>query len=247
MLFLPLFVPLIMFVFLTYFHRVLELLAARSRVQQRNMLLEMESKRYEALRVYMQNTRTIRHDFRHHIQVISRLAQEGRTKELREYIDPLADIMQKNEQVRYSANVAVDAVAAHYESVAASQNTRISWELELPEKIPFTELELCSVLGNLVENALIAVSSLPEERRSVHVIAQMLSDKMLGLTVENPFEGEVLVDDNGLPTSALPDHGIGLGSVRDTVNRYHGEMNVRTSNGIFAVEILMYARETASL
>ena len=242
MMFLPLFVPLIMFVFLNYFYRVLELVNARARIQQRTMLLEMESRRYDALRVYLQNTRTIRHDFRHNIQVITRLAEEGKTEELKSYLKPLSDTMEKNEMVRYSANVAVDAVAAHYQSMADQQETRVSWQLELPEKLPIEEIELCSILGNLVENALIAVRELPPASRSVHVIGQMLSDKMLGLTVENPFAGEVLVDESGLPTSEAPDHGIGLASVRDTVKRYHGEMDVRTTNNIFSVDILMYAK-----
>ena len=63
--------------------------SARQR-QERTMLM-MESKRYEELRTYMEETRALRHDFRQHILVITQLSDAGKFSELREYLSQFKD------------------------------------------------------------------------------------------------------------------------------------------------------------
>ena len=99
--------------------------------------------------------------------------------------------------------------------------------------------DYCSMLGNLVENSVHAVSGLPEPQRRITVVSRMISDQMLGLCVENPYEGIILFDRDGLPRSDEPEHGIGLASVSATVHRYNGTMEITTENYIFSVNILL--------
>ena len=96
------------------------------------------------------------------------------------------------------------------------------------------------ILGNLVENALQAVEKLPEEQRRVQVVARMLSDRMLGISVENPYTGRIRLRSDGLPAVRRTNHGVGLPSVAATVKRYGGTMDLDVSGGIFRVSILMY-------
>lgn len=187
----------------------------------------------------MDASRALRHDFRQHILVIGQYVMQGKIKELQSYIQPLADQAGASPQ-RFCANRAVDALAAHYSQLAAAQSAEIAWRLELPEKLPLPDSDYCAMLGNLVENALNAMSALPVEKRRAQVISRMLSDTMLGLTVDNPYQGIVQLGKNGLPKAARKRHGIGLESVANTVNRYHGTLQIKTENKVFSVEILLY-------
>ena len=180
-----------------------------ARLQQENSLLQMEAKRYREMRSYMDNTRSMRHDFRQHLHVITELARSGETEKLNEYLSGVNDAAQESLD-RYCANLAVD------------------------------ESDYCGLLGSLLDNAVNAVKDLPKERRNITVASRMLSDSMLGVSVENPYEGTLKLDAAGMPVSSRDNHGIGLASVAATVHKYHGSMDIRTNDNIFAVSILLY-------
>jgi signal transduction histidine kinase len=210
-------------------------------MRQENTVLNMEQKRYEELRSYMDETRTLRHDFRQHIRVITELAAHEQYAELKDYIKQFAGILKKG-YTPFCANMAVDAVASHYAGLAESQNTKMEWDLRLPKELPVPEVEFCAMLGNLLENALNATEKVPEEKRRIDVVSSMLSDTMLGLSVTNPYVGKVRFDRNHLPVSLVPGHGVGMPSVAATVKRYNGNMDITAKDGIFSVNIMLYPK-----
>ncbi|MBQ7155201.1 MAG: GHKL domain-containing protein [Synergistaceae bacterium] len=211
-----------------------------ARLQQESTMLQMESKRYAELRTYMEETRALRHDFRQHILVIIQLSEAEKFSELLEYLSQFKDKAGKRYK-RYCDNVAVDAIASYYTSFAESQDTRIEWSLNLPKGLPLRESEYCVILGNLLENALRAVKNLNPEQRYVKVISSLLSDTIIGISVDNPFRGKMKLGKNGLPRSEREGHGIGLVSVLNTVKRYDGTMKVTAEKNIFSVDIVLHS------
>ena len=228
--------------FLLVYHtmwRVAVNLNENARLREANELMAMERKRYEELRAYMDEVRNLRHDFRQHLVVIDEYARKGETEKLSDYISQFTETLNEHRPV-IAANPAVDAVASHYETVAEMQNTHIKWMMELSAELPLKESDFITVFGNLVENALIAVSNIPEEKRTVQVNARMLSDAMLGITVKNPYEGKIKLNRQGLPVARKAGHGIGLQSVKGVVDRYGGALDIETDDGMFVVGVLLY-------
>ena len=217
-------------------------LSENARLREENELMQVQSKRYEELRAYMNETRALRHDFRQHLLVLYEYAEKGETEKLTDYIKQFTTAF-SDHKGSFSANAAVDAVASHYDKMAQAQGTHIKWLLELPETLPFKESDFISVFGNLVENALNAVEKLPEESRSVHVTARMLSEAMLGLTVKNPYEGEIVLGEDGLPESSRKGGGVGLSSVEAVVHRHNGALDINVDDGVFTVGVLLYANQ----
>ena len=210
-----------------------------AKLQEENTLLTMESKRYEELRNYMEETSELRHNFRQHILVIKKLSNAGKFDELQDYLAQFEDIADKS-YARYCENIAVDAVASYYTAFAENQNIKIEWDLKLPHNIPLKEAEYCAILGNLLENSLRAVKDLSQERRYVNVISSLLSDTIVGISIDNPFSGKIKFGRNGLPRSEREGHGIGLVSVMNTVKRYDGTMKVTADRNIFSVDIVLH-------
>ena len=187
----------------------------------------------------MEETRALRHDFRQHILVISQLSSAGKFSELQDYLSQFKETADKS-YTGYCDNIAVDAIASYYAGFAESQDTRIDWEMNLPKDLPLREAEYCVILGNLLENSLRAVKELPKERRYVNVISSLLSDTIIGISVDNPYRGTMKFGRNGLPCSDREGHGIGLLSVLNTVKRYDGSMNVKAEKNIFSVDIVLH-------
>ena len=202
-------------------------------------MLQMESKRYEELRNYMEETSALRHDFRQHILVISQLADNEKFSELQNYLAQFRDTADKT-YTGYCENIAVDAVASYYTAFAEGQDTKIEWNLTLPNNLPLKEAEYCVILGNLIENALRAVKNLSPGQRYINVISSLLSPTIIGLSIDNPFAGKIKFARNGLPTSDCEGHGIGLVSVMNTVRRYDGTMKVTAEKNMFSVDIVLH-------
>ncbi|MBQ6523838.1 MAG: GHKL domain-containing protein [Atopobiaceae bacterium] len=217
-------------------------LVENTRLRQENNMLSMEERRYAQLRSYMNQTRELRHDFRQHMRVISGLVHGNQIDELTNYVDQINQ-MAGQEHRRLCANHAFDAVASYYEAMAAEQGATIEWSLDVPEEVFIKEADLCSIIGNLVENALQAVSKLPADRQIVKVTVRLITEAMLGITVKNPYEGKIRMGRNGLPRTYKRGHGIGLASVSAIAKRYGGTCDIDVSNGQFAVSILMYGEE----
>lgn len=180
-------------------------LTEAARIAEENHLLQMERKRYESLREYVDETRAMRHDFRQHLVVLNRLSEDGRIDELQAYVRQLTKETAVSGRQSFCANP-----AARYADLAAVLGVKIEWRLELPRELPVREADFCSILGNLLENAVRAAGEEPPENRRVRAIGRMLSDAMMGLSVENPCSRKVPMK-NGLPVSDREGHGIGLG------------------------------------
>ena len=226
------------FLLLYEMYRVAKEYARSSQLDRENQLLAVESRRYLELRSYLEQTRHLRHDFRQHLHVISGLTEAGRLDELKSYLSQYESEL-SDARPTLCVNAAVDALAGHYDYEARRQGIQIEWKLELPKLLPLPEADLCTILGNLLENALHASQKLPPEERQVKVLARMLSPAMMGLMVENRYDG-VLKKQGGVLHSTKHDgQGIGLVSVETAVHRYHGNLTVETSGNVFRANVLL--------
>ena len=210
-----------------------------AQLQQGYDLLQMEEKQYRNTRQYLQETSAIRHDFRQHILYINELLKQGNTEKAKEYLSPIMDKVNRTHRV-ICKNAAVDAIANHYDEKAKSNNVSVSWVIDLNETLPISEADMCAVMGNLVENAIIAVQQLEGDNRVVNVRIGLLTPETLVISIYNAYKGRITLDKNGLPVTEKKNHGIGLRSVRNIVERYGGSMEIETHNQLFNVSILMY-------
>ena len=210
-----------------------------ARLQQGYDLLQMEEKQYRKTRQCVQDTSAIRHDFRQHILYINELLEQGQTDKLKDYLSPIVETANRTHRV-ICKNQAVDVIANHYDEIASSKNIAISWSIDLNEKLPIDEADMCAVMGNLVENAIQAVEQLEGDNRVVNVRIGLLPPKTLVISIYNAYKGRIILDKNGLPITKKKNHGIGLRLVRNIVERYGGSMEIETHNQLWSVSILMY-------
>ena len=212
-----------------------------AQLQQNLDILQMEEKQYHKTLRYLEETKTLRHDFRHHLLMIEKLAERNGDQELLEYIRPFIKATEKTSK-KYFENPVLNAVASHYIELAKEQDTLLMWGIDLPEKIPFKESDICSVMGNLLENAINAVKELPKEQRIIHSTITFQHGMTFAIHISNQYKGHIILDKNGLPLVNSDQHGIGLRSVQNTVNRYNGILGIETDNGKFDVYLVMYSQ-----
>ena len=68
----------------------------------------------------------------------------------------------------------------------------------------------------------------------------------LAIVVENSFNGQINTDKRGkiLTVKANKiDHGFGLDSIQEAVNKYHGFMKTSYTENVFVLEIVLYSEQ----
>ena len=107
----------------------------------------------------------------------------------------------------------------------------------LPENIPFSDSELCSLISNGLENAIHAAALVRGRERIVSIVLQVRQQNML-LSIQNPYEGEVVFKD-GIPLSSDEGHGLGSRSIVSIVDKHSGQVSFSTQNGTFLLRIML--------
>lgn len=226
------------FLQLYQYYRIARECTLNLHLTQENQMLAVESRRYTELRTYMEQTRHLRHDFRQHLRVISGLTESGNLDALKTYLHQYESEI-GDAPALLCSNPAVDAIAGYYALWASQKQIPIHWNLNLPDQLPLPESDLCMLMGNLLENALLASESLPPEERDVSVVCQMLSPAMLGLIVENRYDGTLKRHGDTLYSTRHSGCGMGLISVKSAVRKYNGQLTMSTENKTFRVHILL--------
>ena len=126
-----------------------------------------------------------------------------------------------------------------YEMYRVAKEFTRSSQLDRENQLLGMEADLCTVLGNLLENALHASQRLPPEQRQVRVMARMLSPAMLGIVVENNYDGVLKKQSGILHSTKHEGVGVGLVSIETAVHKYSGSLNIETQNHVFRVNVLL--------
>ena len=102
-----------------------------------------------------------------------------------------------------------------------------------------TDGDIYSLFGNLVDNAIEAVMKLERDLRSVSLSVKSASG-LVYVGIYNRYDGQIKFE-GGLPLTTKNDraeHGYGMKSVRMLVEKYGGEMKIKTEGGIFELNIV---------
>lgn len=102
-------------------------------------------------------------------------------------------------------------------------------------------MDIYTLFGNAIDNAIESVSGEPDANLRVITMRIGSWGEYLTIHIENYLDREVSLSD-GLPLTTKSDkgyHGFGVLSIRHIVEKYHGEMNIRTDDHMFRLDILI--------
>lgn len=232
-----LFIVLLGFYFSVYWHRQKE----HGRQEEKNR----QEERRQA-EVYLctiesnyQRTRELWHDLRNHISLLQLLLQEEKYEQMRDYLRIFGEEADKIVLPVKSGNVIVDAVLADKTARAKQENIAMQIELCDLKELAIKPDEICSLLGNLLDNAIEACLRVDGERK-IAVTCRMRG-RGFSLSVRNTVAAETVP--GGPLVSSKRDrenvvgHGLGLRSVERVVNRYAGELVTDIGDGMFTIAV----------
>ena len=198
---------------------------------------ELIEKQVNEIQNMYRQVRGWRHDYRNHIQNMKILLSENNYIKLDSYLDELAEDLNTVDTVIKTGNIMADAVLNSKLSVAEKLNIKTTVKAVIPENIPLTDVELCAVLGNLLDNAAEACEKLTEEKRFLRVYISKLKGQFY-ISVQNAA-GSVNKVGGVYRSTKEGEHGYGLFRIDRIAKKYGGYVNRQNEEGIFATEIML--------
>lgn len=196
---------------------------------------EILQKYYAEVENMYEKMRGWRHDYRSHIQAMKVHAKNGEYAEIDRYLDMLDDDLTHVETVIKTGNKMTDAILNSKLSIATAKHIQVKAEARIPVSLTVSELDLCIVIGNLLDNAIDACSALPEEERLIRLYMEMKGN-YLYLALTNTATGQKKSD---FRTTKGAGHGYGLARVDAIVQKYGGYLTRASEDGAFSTEVLL--------
>lgn len=193
---------------------------------------------YEEIKGIYMNMRGWRHDYHNHLQVIKAQLALGNLEEAKQYLDELERDLDRVDTYVKSGNLMVDAILNSKLSLAQQKKIEVNCKAQVPERIPVEDVDLCVILGNLLDNALEACEQIPKERRFLRIY-MVVNKSQLYLSVQNAAKEELNFEERNYITNKRGNHGFGMRRVKAMVDKYEGFLNLANEPGIFAAEVTM--------
>lgn len=223
-------------VFFLIRHILIKLVDKRISNYQKDLI----SKHYTEVENIYKQMRGWRHDYHNHIQVMKAYLELGKYEDMDKYLSDLDKDLSNIDTVLKTGNLMVDAILNSKLSMAINQGININAKATVPKNIKVADVDLCVIIGNLMDNAMEAAIKIenPEDRFIRVYIREMKNQLYISIT--NSVGGEVRkINLEYISTKLGINHGFGLKRVDSIVSRYHGFINRQNEEGVFATEIIL--------
>lgn len=201
------------------------------------MVLEEQNRAYlyqmHILNQSQNQIKFLKHDMKNHFQQIRVMAKHGNSEKIIEYIDTAFEFINTDVAFSDSGNVEIDSILNLKLAEATAINAKIKTEISVPVKLNITAFELNIILGNLLDNA---ITALTYSEKKLLYLNISYENGVLYVLVKNSFN-EALQ-----PKKEFSDtfHGIGLQSVKAIVDLYHGEEKSEKAGGVYTANIMLF-------
>lgn len=202
---------------------------------------EIESKKYKEQEAMIEKNKELIHDIKNHFLLIKKYENAKEYEKLHDYIENIiGEFIETNSHI-YTGNRTLDFILDQKRIVAEQEGIQFILKVTMIGKLPFKEQEICSMFGNLIDNAIEASRKVQEEEKKIQITIEK-KKQMFFIEVKNGMKEEPIKRNNKFITLKEDKklHGYGLKSVQRIVDKYDGIITYETANKIFTTAISFF-------
>ena len=181
----------------------------------------------------------IRHDIKNNALAVSTLIEEGEYQKAKTICDSIAKSTSSYTPV-YCQNPVLNAILNVEIDKATSYN--IDFTYNISDTLSFMDdADVVSIIGNLCDNAIEYLSTVPTESRKMDLNISVYRDFSY-INCNNTITSSVLEHNPTLNTSKDDNllHGKGIKILRSVAERYNGEAIVKEEQNEFSVSVIIH-------
>ena len=198
----------------------------------------MKQQMDEIENIYM-TMRGWRHDYHNHLQSLKGFLSLNKVDQMKNYLNELETDLDSIDTLYHSGNLQLDSILNAKLAIAEKGQIRIHCDASIPPQLHVSDLDLCVILGNLLDNAIESCRKIKDpDERFIRVYIGILK-KQLYISITNATSETVKQRTDHYFTTKRGDHGHGLKRVDQVVKKYDGYLNRQNEPGVFATEIVL--------
>lgn len=214
---------------------------------ENKMLLELETlseNHIKDMELMMEKNRIQTHDMKHHLLVLREYGQEKQWDSLMSYLNELSEDILAKKKTGWTQTGILDTILEQKKEKAESEGIEFSIQADRIGALPFSDLEICTLFSNLLDNAIEACEKIEGNRRWIEIQITRKSG-MLYLTISNSIKDRPSEQEGKLITNKQNHqlHGYGIKSVQKIVRKYEGDFSYQIRESEFIVTITFWRLE----
>lgn len=184
--------------------------------------------------------RKIRHDLKNHFAYMRAMIENGEYEKLEGYFSELDKTVQQMHSAVDCGNPTVNVILNMELVKLGNAGIRLETKLAVPPALPFPDSDLCSLLTNLLDNAVEACQrfQIPD---AVVELGMRMQQEYLYICVTNPVPENAAGKLLSLKTFKADKEAHGYGSmiIDDIVRKYNGAVNRSVIDGRFVADVML--------
>ena len=228
---------MITFLCISIYRKVLSVLeeSAHAKVEAEKYALQLDYQ--EHIEENLKSLSTLRHDFKNHLIIISEYARIGNQEKLQSYIESIQQKLAPTKLIDTPSNVISSLMNAKNETCKRKQIT-LNFKADF-DKINLDDFFIVTILSNLMDNAITAAAKC--EDGYINLTISKINS-YLEIDCQNNHREKIMEKNNVFQTTKTEQkeiHGIGISSIRKTVEKVRGTIKIDYTEDTFHVNILI--------
>ena len=222
---------------------IIFMFSSRNQSILRQLILETQLKdnqiKLQESLQWSNSVRSLQHDLNNHLITISEYLKENDVPKALSYIEKIGVSSVNNPKYTDTNSPVLNAMIDLKRIVCRTNNIDLKCYIQT-DLSDFDDVSFSIVFGNLIDNAIEA--EMKEETKEIRLSVDMFGS-YLHIIIQNRISKQVLVNGR-LPETSKEDkkyHGIGTGSIIDTVKSSNGAIEFYEKDGWFVADVLLPA------
>lgn len=209
------------------------------RYNELNTLLDSKYSYFMQINELYKKERVFTHDVKNKLIAVADYVEREKKEDALSVISELCGDLSSFNRYHYCENELINVVLSRKFDEAECKDIKITCEIKIG-KIAVSELDLCSVISNVLDNAIETCGD--DDITEKHIDFKMKSSGVyLIIYCSNPYTGTIAFNENGLPVTKKSDkdrHGFGCYILKELTDKYDGHLSISTDNGIFTIKAI---------
>lgn len=215
-----------------------ELSSLRAEARAMEVRQRLTEENYRHIVEQHHRTAQLRHEWNNQLAALNLLYRENKLAELGEKLTSLGKQIQQIMPRDFAEHYAINIILQNAAAKAADLGVQFHAQASVPETVELDESDLCTLLINMLDNALEAAAQVEPPREREVWCRLTYTQGFLAIQCENSCTGRYRRDEKGqlLSTKQGEGHGLGLAQMRAVAEKFHGILDIQCLSDRFTVQ-----------
>lgn len=215
-----------------------------NKIQSQNEIiknkLDMQYSHYLSIQESHIKVKKLYHDINNHICCIENL--KNNNEEINEYVNSLKDEIKEFKSVYNTGNIILDIIVNEKSDICAKKGIKFICDINFSKVNFIRPIDVSSIFANILDNAIEACDKVNDENINRYIrIKGTISKSYFVIKCENSKINILKFNKNKLLTDKMDKfiHGIGIQSIKSSLEKYYGEILFEDDKEKFTVNIFI--------